>query len=170
MDPPRSGVLAMVTEALGALRVGDGITHTEVKLTPYGPRIIEVNGRIGGPIAQMYDAGANLDAIRLGAEIALGTCEQPRTARFSRHVAYWCPQSPATDVELLALQGIEEISKLPGVVSVRPMVRPPARMSWRTAGPGGGTLATMIATADSRDDLHDLLSTAQHLLRPVYSQ
>src|ERR1700722_9556475 len=44
----RSAVLDLATRAIHALGVQTGCLHTEVKFTPDGPRIIEVNGRGGG--------------------------------------------------------------------------------------------------------------------------
>ena len=41
-------VVAVAIAAAEALGVRSGALHTEIKLTPDGPRIIEVNGRIGG--------------------------------------------------------------------------------------------------------------------------
>ncbi|WP_034341741.1 ATP-grasp domain-containing protein [Deinococcus misasensis] len=38
----------LVVDVLNALGIQDTVTHTEVKLTPQGPRIIEVNSRVGG--------------------------------------------------------------------------------------------------------------------------
>ena len=39
--------------ALDVLGVNHGFSHIEVKLTPVGPRIIEVNGRLGGGVADV---------------------------------------------------------------------------------------------------------------------
>jgi biotin carboxylase len=45
------GRLRAVLEAThGALGIERGMTHSEVKLTASGPRVIEVNGRIGGDL------------------------------------------------------------------------------------------------------------------------
>jgi biotin carboxylase len=41
-------VLAIVQDTHTALGFADGMTHTELKLTPAGPKIIEVNARLGG--------------------------------------------------------------------------------------------------------------------------
>lgn len=38
----------LVENALKVLQVDYGVTHTEIKLTTTGPKIIEVNGRLGG--------------------------------------------------------------------------------------------------------------------------
>jgi biotin carboxylase len=46
-DDPLLDVLATAHHVLG---IENGITHTEVRLTPHGPVIIEVNGRLGGDL------------------------------------------------------------------------------------------------------------------------
>ena len=47
--------LATGIEALG---VSTGCLHTEVKFTPDGPEIIEVNGRVGGGVPEMLERAA----------------------------------------------------------------------------------------------------------------
>jgi biotin carboxylase len=43
-------VLRVVRETHAALGFTDGMTHSELKLTPAGPKIIEVNARLGGDL------------------------------------------------------------------------------------------------------------------------
>lgn len=43
-------VLAVVQDAHTALGYADGVTHTELKLTPAGPKVVEVNARLGGDL------------------------------------------------------------------------------------------------------------------------
>jgi biotin carboxylase len=43
-------LLATVQSAHAALGFGHGVTHTEVRLTAGGPRVVEVNGRLGGDL------------------------------------------------------------------------------------------------------------------------
>jgi biotin carboxylase len=43
-------LLRIIEQTHAALGFTDGITHTEVKLTPAGPKIIEVNARLGGDL------------------------------------------------------------------------------------------------------------------------
>ena len=37
-----------------------GCLHTEIKFTPDGPRIIEVNGRVGGGVPEMIERAAGI--------------------------------------------------------------------------------------------------------------
>lgn len=43
-------LLGMLADAHAALGFTDGMTHTELRLTPSGPKLIEVNARLGGDL------------------------------------------------------------------------------------------------------------------------
>jgi hypothetical protein len=43
-------LMRIVQDTHTGLSFADGMTHTELKLTPAGPKIIEVNGRLGGDL------------------------------------------------------------------------------------------------------------------------
>ncbi|MCC5335134.1 ATP-grasp domain-containing protein, partial [Staphylococcus aureus] len=45
-----SEIESVATEALKALGVNNIVTHTEIKFTSEGPKIIEINGRPGGTV------------------------------------------------------------------------------------------------------------------------
>lgn len=62
----------VATQALVALSARDGVFHTELKLCAEGPRIIEVNGRLGGMVAQLYRRAGRGDLMRAAIEVALG--------------------------------------------------------------------------------------------------
>lgn len=59
--------------ALNALGVANGISHVELRLTDTGPRIVEVNGRLGGDlIPHLVRQATGIDLPRAAADIALG--------------------------------------------------------------------------------------------------
>ncbi|MGH2510287.1 MAG: ATP-grasp domain-containing protein, partial [Ktedonobacteraceae bacterium] len=73
----------LVIAALSALGVTDTVTHTEVKLTPHGPRIIEVNARPGGDkIPRLVQAVTGYDLRVVALYLALGKtlADVPRSA------------------------------------------------------------------------------------------
>lgn len=73
---PEGDVQAMhelVREALTALGVKHSVTHTEVKLTSKGPRIIEVNARPGGDrITVLVRAVTGMDLREIALHLAVG--------------------------------------------------------------------------------------------------
>ncbi|MEU3744009.1 MULTISPECIES: ATP-grasp domain-containing protein [Streptomyces] len=68
-----AGLLDVLTRAHRALGVQDGITHTEVKLTPAGPAIVEVNGRLGGGlIPYLGKLATGIDPALVAVQVATG--------------------------------------------------------------------------------------------------
>ncbi|WP_107655639.1 ATP-grasp domain-containing protein [Nocardia suismassiliense] len=139
-------VRALARQAVEALGVVAGLTHTEVKLTPQGPRLIEVNGRLGGGINELARRALGLDLIELAGRIALG--ESVSTPPVYRGQAYFqlfhpAPRLPAT---LVAVDGVDAVKQLPGVTLHRPYARP------GTPFPGGVETREMdIVMGEARD-------------------
>ena len=118
-------VLGAATDALEALGVAHGCCHTEVKLTPDGPRIIEVNGRMGGGVPDMLRVATGLDLIGLCVRLAVGEpARLERPLRFDG-VGYWLfLQPPATARTVRSIGGMRAVAELPGVEDVFPHLRP----------------------------------------------
>ncbi|MEU4805364.1 hypothetical protein [Actinosynnema sp. NPDC023587] len=139
-DDEQAEVTALAARAVGACGVTGGLTHTEVKLTPDGPRVIEVNGRLGGDLDELTGFVTGRSLVEVAGRIALGQpVDVPRAPRgrvwfHQRHV--W-PRVPA---ELVAIDGVEELRALPGVSSYRPLARPGA------TAPGGTHTAELDGT------------------------
>ena len=69
-DPALVELLRAVHAALG---VDHAITHTELRLTSTGPKLIEVNGRLGGDLIPLLGwLARGIDHGRVAAEVALG--------------------------------------------------------------------------------------------------
>ncbi|WP_371773534.1 acetyl-CoA carboxylase biotin carboxylase subunit family protein [Streptomyces sp. NBC_01438] len=72
-DPLLPEVAPVAVQAVRALGVTAGVQHVEMRLTASGPRIIEVNSRIGGDlIGQLVRLATGLDLPRIAADIACG--------------------------------------------------------------------------------------------------
>lgn len=108
----------LVTAAIRALGVQQGFLHTEVKLTPGGPRIIEVNGRIGGGIPQLVSLTGGPDLLRWSMSQALGDPARPLVPPRSG-VGYFLWEQPPMDARRVAtISGVAEIAAIPGVADV----------------------------------------------------
>ena len=70
-DPLLPRVAPIAAQAVRALGITDGVQHVEMRLTASGPRIIEVNARIGGDlIGELVRLATGLDLPRIAADIA----------------------------------------------------------------------------------------------------
>lgn len=124
--------LDLATAALQALGVERGCLHTEVKMTPDGPRVIEVNGRIGGGVPEMLLDVAGVELLPMALRVALGDQEDvaplpPTTGvgyLFFRHL----PQSLG---RVVSIEGLDELRARPGVRRLVLNFGPGARLDWR---------------------------------------
>jgi biotin carboxylase len=73
----RAAALEVASAVVLAVGVEFGCVHTEIKFTPDGPRVIEVNGRLGGGVPLMLEIATGASAPRLAMEVALGRPAEP---------------------------------------------------------------------------------------------
>ncbi|MFE2109758.1 acetyl-CoA carboxylase biotin carboxylase subunit family protein [Kitasatospora sp. NPDC059463] len=72
-DPLLAEVGPIAEAALDALGVNSGISHVEMRLTTAGPKLVEVNARIGGDlVAHLVHLATGIDLVAAAADIALG--------------------------------------------------------------------------------------------------
>jgi argininosuccinate lyase len=69
----RESICALTRKALEAVQLHHGVSHTEVKLTAQGPRIVEINPRPGGNyIAELIQHVTGIDILGAQIDLALG--------------------------------------------------------------------------------------------------
>lgn len=123
-------VAAVAVAAVTALGVRDGLVHTEVKLTPDGPRVIEVNGRLGGLVADIVRRGSGVDLVAAAMRLALGRPVRD-TPRFA-HVTYQYTLVPAAhSASTPTADRLARLRALPGVDLVDARTRPDRAGDWR---------------------------------------
>lgn len=64
-------IVDLVRAAHQVLGVSARMTHTEVKLTPSAPEIIEINGRLGGDLARLTRLADGPNLVRAALQAAL---------------------------------------------------------------------------------------------------
>ncbi|MEV8509075.1 hypothetical protein AB0368_30155 [Actinoplanes sp. NPDC051475] len=121
--PERAAVESLTTSALEALGVGTGLFHTEIKLTATGPRIIEINGRLGGDMNDLGQRSGVGDLIALGARLALGERAVLNAPSAGVYFQYSTP-APAEPCRLLSVKGADLVRKMPGVQRYHRFARP----------------------------------------------
>lgn len=97
-DPDLHAILQRTHEALG---VTDAMTHTELKLTAAGPKLIEVNGRLGGDLIPYLGLRATgLDPGLAAAAVACGQRPELTTDRsLVAAVRFFYPEHDDTVIE-----------------------------------------------------------------------
>ncbi len=134
-------VVDLAVHGARALGVDSGALHVEVKLTPDGPRLIEVNGRIGGgSIDALYTSvhGRSLTeiaaAVALGEEVELGASDPARTD--GGFVYAYFVQAPAEARVLAGIDGLDRVAALTGVDAVTVNRSVGDRLDWRDGSQG----------------------------------
>lgn len=112
-------VLDVATQAIEAMGASLGCFHTEIKLTPSGPVVIEVNGRIGGGVPEMLLAATGVNFLRISMNLALGDNVDVGAMPTTSGVAYlFYVQAPTEIRRVVAVEGLDELRAFDGVQEV----------------------------------------------------
>ncbi|MEU5798230.1 ATP-grasp domain-containing protein [Streptomyces sp. NPDC047813] len=145
--------------AVRALGIRHGITHTEVKFTPRGPRVIEVNGRLGGFIAEIVQRRTGYDMVAAALRLALGlpvTAPDPARLHGDRVTFQYLLLPPTGPLRPGPRSLLDDLGDLPGVDLVD--VSPPAdwHIDWRRGTIGA--IGTVYGSAADHTELRALIS------------
>lgn len=158
----RAEVMDLADRAVRALGIERGITHTEIKLTADGPRLIEVNGRLGGWVNGIAGESCGVDMVNLAGRIALGEDPEPPnlTPKGVYFQYHWVAPTRPCVVE--AVNGRREALEIPGVQGCRSLVR---------AGdePPGGVVTNDLVVVWGTCDDHDAMAVAVERAMAVLS-
>ncbi|MDU0290835.1 ATP-grasp domain-containing protein [Saccharothrix longispora] len=156
-DPALLKALQRTHEALGFT---DGVTHSEFMLTESGPKVIEVNGRLGGDLipylgllATGIDPGLVAAAAATGSPVDL----TPTRARVAGIRFFYVAEEDTTIGSL----GFAEEALPEGMDRVVVVAKPGAVVSPPPKGTVWGRIAFAIATGDSRARVAERLAAAE---------
>lgn len=154
--------VALAEEAVSGIGVLWGPVHTEMKLSPDGPRVIEVNGRLGGGgILEVWSGGAGLSLLELAARnllpgqpplrelvaLAGGGALRPALGFF-----YSLGVLPPLDAgEITAIGDLGAVRRLHGVEEVMLSRAVGDRVDWRS-----GYLSHVLAVRGRAADLDEI--------------
>jgi predicted ATP-grasp superfamily ATP-dependent carboligase len=156
-------VLRIAHDAHAALGFTDGMTHTEVKLTPTGPKIIEVNARLGGDLIPYLGLRATgIDPGLAAAAVACG--QRPEVAADRKQVGavrfFYVDHDDTTidaiDVDRAALHRATDL--------VVALAKPGDVMSPPPKGTLWGRIAFATAVAATARECREALDAAQAAL------
>ncbi len=136
-DELAQAVLDVATEAIRAMDVTTGCFHTEIKLTPDGPVVIEVNGRIGGGVPEMLLAATGVDFLKISMSLALGDTVDTGDLPPAPCVAYlFYVHAPTEMRRIIAVEGLDELRAMDGVQEVILNRGPGQSVDWREGNHG----------------------------------
>ncbi len=150
----RQAALDTATAALEAIGFETGCAHTEIKFTPAGARVIEINGRIGGGVPEMLADITDLALLQDSLRIALG-----ETVRYERPVVpelvgfLFYVHAPRSMHLVTAVEGLDQLKDDPNVTEVILNRMPGQAVDWRE-GNHGHVFSVRGTVAD-----HDALET-----------
>jgi biotin carboxylase len=156
-------LIELTDAAIETLGITTGVLHTEIKLTSAGPKLIEVNGRLGGRPPFVLQSVSDINLFRVACEIALGTPTTFPDFASCRGVGYWrMLQPPLTARRVRSVRGLAAISEAPHVNSLR-LNRPPSdTVDWRE-----GTDGQVVTVQGHVDDFAELADAIAFIDRTV---
>jgi hypothetical protein len=118
-ETDKAAVREVASSAIRALGITSGIIHTEVKMTLDGPRLIEVNGRVGGSINGLMDKIGGPSMMRLVLQIGLGIdVGRLASVEASSIGFYRLLVGPVGATKVEAVEHLDDVRAIPGVQEV----------------------------------------------------
>lgn len=161
-EPWADEVRSVVARAHTVLGIRTGLTHTELRLTRTGPRVVEVNGRLGGDFIPLLGTLATgVDPVTAAVDIALGrTPDLDPTRDRCAEVRFVYPGHDGTVRSLDLTAAAAE----PGIVEAVPLAAPGTELLLPPRGIVP-RLAALIAVGDSPAECAAALDRSQRAVR-----
>ena len=139
------------------MQVHQGFLHTEIKMTPDGPRLVEVNGRLGGGISGMIVRIGGPSLLEWAVRLALGHDVGPAPVLTDSKIAfYYYIVSPLLATQVGSIEGLNELSALPGIDEVR-LNRPTGETVSSQESSHQGHVIRIDGMVESHAELFDLI-------------
>ncbi len=148
-------------QAVQAVGVRRGIADVELKLTPQGPRVIEVNGRLGGWVDDLARRAGVADPVDTAIKVALGRDPEPPRPEGHGRVAFnYLVSPPASAGRVRAVRNVPALRRLRNVDSVQVRARPGVPLDWRW---GSNAVATVLGMTDDVEELARTIAAIEGL-------
>jgi biotin carboxylase len=159
----------VAASAIAGLGIQHGMLHTEIKFTPDGPRVIEVNGRLGGGIPELVTlAGSDASILRLAMELALGVPPANVPQNYAKVGWQRIAPPPVSADRVGTITGLESLKDLPGVDSVTINHKEGETVDYRLGR--RDFLYQVYGAADDYDELESQLALVARAVSVTYGQ
>lgn len=151
-------IMEITRRAHEAVGFDFGLSHTEFRLSPEGPKLVELNGRVGGGLTALsVKHSTGIDMYEVLVRMALGedVSLAQRTRRPTALSVSYAPQGIVTSV-----RGIAEAEALPNVRLVKPWFAEGDRIKMAPVG----YAADVLATADTPQEAYEAVRLANALI------
>jgi len=166
-DSAHAEVLELASRAVAATGITDSAVHTEIKLAPSGPQLIEVNGRLGGRPVYLLREVSGVDLFEETLLLATGGRPSQSGIVPCSGVAFWLMlQPPLSAARLESAEGLDECARLPGVTAVDLHLRPGELIAHDL-----GTLSRVVSVhglAADHGSVATVVAASRDLLRLSY--
>jgi biotin carboxylase len=163
----RGSLFALSDAAIAALGITTGVLHIEIKLTPDGPQILEVNGRLGGRPPFVLRGVSDINLFRVACEVALDQPVSLNGPAPCRGVAYWrMLQPPLTARRVRDVAGLDELQAAPFVDTVRLTHAPGDDVDWQEGT--DGQVVTIRGHVDDLDSLAEAIASIDRTVTIAY--
>ncbi|HEU5269494.1 MAG TPA: ATP-grasp domain-containing protein [Jatrophihabitans sp.] len=157
------GFREILQQAHAALGFTDGFSHTEFRLTPLGPKVIEVNPRLGGdliPYLGLRTTG--IDPALTAAAVAVGRRPQVSSERTAFGAVRFCYVPHEMTIGTIGFDG----ERMPnGVDLAVTLAQPGERQAPPPAGSVSGRIALITAVGDNEADVRAVIAAAEAALQ-----
>ena len=116
-DSIKDKIKEITIAANKAIGIISGPSHTEIKITQNGPKIVEIGARLGGDniTTHLTPLSTGVDMVESCIKIALGEKPDIRIKYDKASAIRYLDQSHG---RIKSIRGVEEASKLPGIIQI----------------------------------------------------
>ncbi|MDU5459984.1 MULTISPECIES: ATP-grasp domain-containing protein [Anaerococcus] len=116
-DSMKDKIKEITIAANKAIGIISGPSHTEIKITQNGPKIVEIGARLGGDniTTHLTPLSTGVDMVESCIKIALGEKPDIRIKYDKASAIRYFDQSHG---RIKSIRGVEEASKLPGIIQI----------------------------------------------------
>jgi len=156
-------VETLACRAVDAVGITTGIADVEIKLTADGPRVIEVNGRLGAWVDDLAVRSGSADPADIAVKSALGRrLDESRPRDDGAPIAFHYLLVPPIDaLHVQDIHNVPALRRVPNVDKVMVLTEPGCSADWRLGATAN--LAAVVGAVSTHAELADTVSRLEEV-------